>query len=238
MAREGRGGDRFTVARRRADAVAMTPWERNAMLVAQFTELQRADLYTPEFRATLPADRLAPHVIRDPWLASDATELLDRVLDVDVQTFLAGMLLVKMDIATMAHSLEVRSPLLDHRFMEMAARLPASVKLDGKTSKRILKDAVRPWLPDRILDRPKMGFGVPVGDWLRGPLRELPREVLLDPRSLERGIFRPDGVRALVDTHLSGARDHSHRIWVLLQLELWLRTFVDAPVPRAPALSV
>jgi asparagine synthase (glutamine-hydrolysing) len=223
---------------RLAHALAMTPWERDAMLVAQFTELQRAELYTPEFRASLPADRTAPHVIRDPWFASDATELVDQLMDVDVQSYLPGALLVKMDIATMAHSLEVRSPLLDHRFMEMAARLPASVKLDGKTTKRIFKDAVRPWLPDHILDRPKMGFGVPVGEWLRGPLRELPREVLLDPRSLERGLFRPERVRQLIERHQSGAESHSYRIWVLLQLELWLRTYVDAPTPSVPTLSV
>jgi asparagine synthase (glutamine-hydrolysing) len=155
-----------------------------------------------------------------------------------VNSYLPGALLVKMDIATMAHSLEVRSPLLDHRFMEMAARMPASVKLDHGTTKRIFKDALRPWLPDGILDRPKMGFGVPIAPWLRGPLRDLPGAVLLDPRSLERGLFRPEQVERIVERHLSGAEDTSLKIWCLLQLELWLRTFVDASQPEPVSLAL
>jgi asparagine synthase (glutamine-hydrolysing) len=227
-----------TRARRLAHAVAMTPYDRYAMWIAYFTELERADLYTPEFRAALGERRTAPTVIRDAYLGSDADEFTDRLLDVDVNSYLPGDLLVKMDIATMAHSLEVRSPLLDHRFMEMAARLPASAKLDGSTTKKVFKDALRPWLPDHILDRRKMGFGVPIGDWFRGALRDLPGEVLLDPRSLGRGYFREDAVRAIIDRHLSGAEDTSNKIWALLQLELWLRTYVDAPRPEPVTMSI
>ena len=207
------------------------------MWVAYFTERDRAELYTPELRGALGEHRTAPSVIRRPWLESDATAYLDRLLDVDVNANLPGDLLVKMDIATMAHSLEVRSPLLDHRFMEMAARLPAASKLARRPGKLIFKHAMRPWIPDHILDRPKMGFGVPLAEWFRGPLRDLPGEILLDPRSLERGYFRERAVRSLIERHLRGVEDTSNRLWALLQLELWLRTYIDVQRPRQPAVS-
>jgi asparagine synthase (glutamine-hydrolysing) len=224
--------------RRLSHAISMTPDQRYAMWIAYFTELERRDLYTPEFLASLGEERTAPTVIRAPYEASDATEFVDKLLDVDVNTYLPGDLLVKMDIATMAHSLEVRSPLLDHRFMEMAARLPASAKLSGQTTKKVFKDALRPWLPDHILDRQKMGFGVPIGDWFRGALRDLPGDVLLDPRSLERGYFEESSVRGIIDRHLAGEEDTSNKIWALLQLELWLRTYVDTETPSPVAVSL
>jgi asparagine synthase (glutamine-hydrolysing) len=225
-----------TRLRRLAHAISQTPYDRYAMWVAYFTELERADLYTTEMLAALGGGRTAPSVIRDPWLRSDAADYVDRLLDVDVNTYLPGDLLVKMDIATMAHSLEVRSPLLDHRFMEMAARLPAVTKLRGTTTKRIFKDALRPWIPDHILSRQKMGFGVPIGDWFRGALRSLPADVLLDDRSLARGYFRPDAVRGIIDRHMRGEEDTSNKIWALLQLELWLRTYVDVQQPEPPVM--
>jgi asparagine synthase (glutamine-hydrolysing) len=211
---------------RLAHAVAMTPYERYAMWVAYFTEADRAALYRPEFLEAL-GRRSAPDVIRGPWMASDAPDLVDRLLDVDVETYLPGDLLVKMDIATMAHSLEVRSPLLDHELMELAAAIPSHMKLDGRTTKRIFKDALRPWIPDRILDRSKQGFEVPIREWFRGPLRDLPAEILLDRRSVERGFFREEAVRGLIDAHHARSADNSSKLWTLIQLELWLRMYVD-----------
>jgi asparagine synthase (glutamine-hydrolysing) len=222
--------------RRLFHALALGPPDRYGMWIAYFTAPDRADLYTPEFRASLD-DASYRAVIRDPFLASDGTNLVERLLDVDCRTYLPGDLLVKMDIATMAHSLEARSPLLDHRFMEMAARLPASAKLDGHTTKRVFKDALRPWIPDQILDRPKMGFGVPLAEWLRGELGELPGEVLLDPRATERGWFRPERVRKLIDDHHAGAVDNANKLWALIQLELWLQTYVDTKTPAPLTLT-
>jgi asparagine synthase (glutamine-hydrolysing) len=158
---------------------------------------------------------------------------VSRLLDVDVQTYLPGDLLVKMDIASMAHSLEVRSPLLDHRLMEMSASLPGRWKVSEGETKKIFKDALRPWLPSHILDRPKAGFAVPLATWFRSELRDLPRDILLDPRALGRGWFREDEVRRLIDSHVSGSWDNSHRLWALIQLELWLSTFVDG-APTGP----
>jgi len=220
-------------------ALATEPYER-IVTNSLFLGPERSELYTPDLRESIDRDpeRPAASVLRDAYLGSDAETSVERYLDVDVQTYLAGALLVKVDIATMAHSLEVRSPLLDHRFMEMAASLPASSKLDGSRTKRVFKDALRPWLPDHILDRPKMGFGVPLASWFRGALRRLPEEVLLDPRTTDRGMFRQERVRELIDRHLQGSEDNAERLWALIQFELWMRSYVDPEVPTPPTLSV
>jgi asparagine synthase (glutamine-hydrolysing) len=224
---------------RLVSTASMTGYERYAMWMAYFTERERERLYTPEFREQL-GERSAAAVIRDPWLDSDAADPVNRLLDVDVRTYLPGDLLVKMDIASMAHSLEVRSPLLDHEFMELCAGFPGRWKLRGGRTKRLFKEAVRAWLPEGLPDRPKWGFGVPIDSWLRGPLRRLPSEILLDRRSLERGFFREEYVRDLIDDHVSGRRNNANRVWALIQLELWLRTFVDtnADVPLSLDLAL
>jgi asparagine synthase (glutamine-hydrolysing) len=201
------------------------------MWMAYFTEAERERMYTPETRARLHG-RSAPNVIKEAWLGSRARDRVNRLLDVDVQTYLPGDLLVKMDIASMAYSLEVRSPLLDHEFMELCAGFPGSWKLNGFTSKKLFKDALRPWLPDHLLERAKWGFGVPIAAWFRGPLRGLPREILLDEGTRARGLFREQYVRDLIDQHLAGTQDNASRIWALIQLELWFRTFVDSRMDR------
>lgn len=186
----------------------------------------RAALYTPDFLAQLNEQAFFS-AIAEPYVASDAEDPLGRILDVDAQTYLPDDILVKVDIASMAHSLEVRSPLLDHVFMETVAAIPTDRKFSGGARKRIFKDAMREWLPDHVLDRPKQGFSVPVREWFRGQRRDLPKNVLLDPRSLDRSLFREEVVRALIDDHVEGLTDNAGRIWALLQLELWLRTYVD-----------
>ncbi|MEA2500426.1 MAG: hypothetical protein QOD01_537, partial [Actinomycetota bacterium] len=157
---------------------------------------------------------------------SAATDPADAAMDVDVQTYLPGDLLVKMDIATMANSLEARSPLLDHKVMEFAASLPADMKIRGRTSKWLLKQAGRGWIPDAVLDRPKMGFGVPVAAWLRNELRDLVHDALTDVTARGRPYFEPATVDRLLEEHESGA-DHGAKLWTLLCFELWQRAFVD-----------
>jgi asparagine synthase (glutamine-hydrolysing) len=215
----------------------MPPHERYAKRMAYFDERERLELYTPEFREFVKGSRTAPRVITLPYLESDAEDEINRLLDVDVNTYLPGDLLVKMDIASMAHSLEVRSPLLDHRFMEFAASLPGVWKLSGSTTKKIFKDALRTWLPDHLLGRDKRGFAVPIAAWFRSELRKLPEEILLDPRSLERGFFRTDRLRSLIAEHQGGGWDHSEKLWALIQLELWLRTFVDVEATQPVAMT-
>ncbi len=211
-----------------SERARLEPDVRYSIWMAYFNETEREKLYTPEFRAQVGEARTLS-LFREPYRTSDAPDPVNRLLDIDVNTYLPGDLLVKMDIASMAHSLEVRSPLLDHELMELCAGFPGAWKLRGGTTKKLFKDALRPWIPGHLLDRPKWGFGVPIDTWLRGPLREFPREVLLDSRSIERGFFRADYVRGLIDDHVSGRQDNANRIWALIQLELWLRTYVDQP---------
>jgi len=137
----------------------------------------------------------------------------------------------------MAYSVEARSPFLDHRLMEFAASLPSDLKLHGGNGKRLLKSALRGWLPDEILDRRKMGFGVPLAHWFRNDLRDLPTDVLLDRRSLDRGYFRRSEIERLIKEHREGRADHASRLWVLLQLEYWHREVVEAPRGRSESAA-
>jgi asparagine synthase (glutamine-hydrolysing) len=230
-------GARIDGARARASrvtqAMLLDPVSRHRLWVSYMTRDELTNLYTPEFAASLNADVVAG-VFEGAYRDSDADNEFERLLDTDVNVYLPDQLLVKMDIATMASSLEVRSPLLDHRLMETAAALAPADKVHGRTTKRIFKDALRPWLPDHILDRQKKGFGVPLASWFREELRELPRDILLDEHSINRQMFRPKAVATLIDDHIAGRRDNSKRLWSLLQLELWLRTYIDRTAVTEP----
>jgi asparagine synthase (glutamine-hydrolysing) len=173
--------------------------------------------------ATSPAiERETADVIAGPWRAASGRDRLDVLLETDVQTYLPGDLLTKMDIASMAYSLEARSPLLDPELMQFAASLPAKLKARRAQKKWILRRAYRGRIPDEVLDGKKRGFGVPLGAWFRSELRDYARDVLLDPASLGIGFFDEAQVRALLDLHGGGA-DRSAQIWSLLMLALWHR---------------
>lgn len=162
----------------------------------------------------------AETILADAWEEAEAGGV-DRLLAVDMETYLPGDLLVKIDIATMAHSVEARSPFLDHHLLEFAAGLPPGMKLRGRSGKHILKTAMRGIVPDEILDRPKMGFGVPLEHWFRGELAALPRELLLDPSAHCREYLDGREIERLLAEHASRGHDHSLRIWALMQLETW-----------------
>jgi asparagine synthase (glutamine-hydrolysing) len=167
------------------------------------------------------------------WASGPHLSCADRALSVEVMTSLPNDLLVKMDIASMANSLETRSPFLDHEVVEFAARLPADLKLrHGVRQKYLLKRLARKLVPAANIDRPKMGFGVPIGKWLRGPLRNLGADALLAQRTRQRGYFRPDTVARLWTEHQSHTGDHASTLWRLLMFELWHREFMDVPAER------
>jgi asparagine synthase (glutamine-hydrolysing) len=220
-------------------SLGMEAPQRYARHMSYFDAIQRGQAYTDEFRDRI-AVSLAPRVIEDPWSAASGEALIDRLLEVDVMSYLPGDLLVKMDIATMAHSLEARSPFLDHELMELAASLPAELKVQGTQKKVVLRDALRGWLPDSLLDRPKWGFAIPLAHWFRNDLRGYLAEVLFDPVTTERGYFHGDVVRQYYDSHVSGRMDNAPRLWALLVLELWHREFIDQPAlieADVPAIS-
>ncbi|MBL8334671.1 MAG: amidotransferase 1, exosortase A system-associated [Rubrivivax sp.] len=148
----------------------------------------------------------------------------------DIKTYLVGDINTKVDRASMAHSLEVREPLMDHQLVEWLATLPSSHKIQGQEGKRIFKSAMEPHLPADVLYRPKMGFAVPLARWFRGPLRERVRDAVLGPRLEMTGWFNRPYLEHLVDAHQSGARDYSAPLWTLLMFEAFLRQVVDASV--------
>ena len=211
--------------------------DRTAMWVSYFTRSDLDRLYEPDVLASL-GERTADRWITSVYETSDAPTPIERLLDIDVNTYLPGDLLVKMDVATMAHSLEVRSPLLDHVFMETVASMPALAKLRGRRSKHLFKKMLSEWLPPDVLNRRKMGFGVPLDHWFRNRLKGLPAEVLLDPVAANRGLFRRSEIERLVAGQLAGTANNGNKLWALLQLELWFRTYVDTTADAPLALSV
>jgi asparagine synthase (glutamine-hydrolysing) len=204
-------------------ASSQKPAERYAPMIAFFGDRDKADGYGEAMRAQLghsTLDRLAPYFAAAEGLIAGANWA-------DLHTYLPDNLMVKVDVASMAHGLETRSPLLDHVLLEWAAQIPAATKMEGGTTKALLKAAMAPYLPREILHRRKMGFGCPIDRWLRAELRELAYETLLDQTARERGLMRPDYVQRLLDEHCSGRRNHHTRLWALLMLELWFRMWID-----------
>jgi asparagine synthase (glutamine-hydrolysing) len=228
--------DRITAGRRQGlplrkivqltTLLAQEPARRYARWGEHFLPEERHDLYSSAFRQTLT--RSDPEgCFADVFEQSNTESNIDAVLNADVNLYLADDLLVKIDRATMAHSLEARSPFLDHILMEFVASLPPHLKLMGTQKKRVLRAALRPLLPDEILNRPKMGFSVPLARWFREDLREMTHDVLLSPRALQRGYFQPKALATLLHTHCCRQEDHALQLWDLLVLELWHRAFID-----------
>jgi len=227
------GSSKRTLARARRflEAAGESRERRYARWMMHFHPSMKNELCTPLLR---DAAGDSVDLLVDAYRDSDAPDFIDATLDVDVRQYLPDDLLVKVDIATMAHGLEARSPFLDHEVMEFAASLPSSFKLRGSMKKYILKRAVRELLPDEIIDRPKMGFGVPVEHWFRGELREMAHDVLLDSTMRARGYFRTECVERLLREHVAGTRNWHYQLWNLLMLELWHRMFIDSRPTAAP----
>lgn len=186
-------------------------------------------ILAPQHRDTLGA--VDPYAAAHELLErTDAGSLLNRLLYVDLFTYLHE-LLMKQDQMSMAASIESRVPFLDHPLVEFTATLPERLKLRGRTTKYILREAMRDALPAEILSRGKMGFPVPVGRWFRGPYRGLVDEYVLGDRAAERGLFDRAAARTIVDEHAASLRDHSERLWALVNVEVWHRIFVDGESP-------
>jgi asparagine synthase (glutamine-hydrolysing) len=213
--------------RRFAALLPLTPGGRYVRAMSRFGPALRETVYTPEFRDAL--DRTTPDPVEEAWAASTATDLVDRMLDVDQRTYLPDDLLVKMDVATMAYGLEARSPLLDHELLELAAAIPVRFKVRGRRTKIALRGSLRGLLPDAEIDRAKQGFQVPMANWFRTDLAELARETLLGEGARSRGFLRRDVVSGMLGRHLSGAEDNSMLLWSFLVFELWQQQVVEAP---------
>jgi asparagine synthase (glutamine-hydrolysing) len=156
--------------------------------------------------------------------------LLERMSHADLQTYLVE-LLMKQDQMSMAASIESRVPYLDHALVEHVTAIPGRFKLRAWQTKAVLREALRDLVPREILTRKKMGFPVPVGRWLRGPFWSIVQEFVLGPRALERGLFKPDELRRLAEEHRREVREHGDRLWLLINLEIWQRLFLDGEDP-------
>jgi asparagine synthase (glutamine-hydrolysing) len=202
-----------------------------------FTAADKRRLRSDGFERTLNGYDPYPAFQRHFDRVRDAGHL-NRLLYVDLKTWLPNDILVKMDRMAMANSLEVRSPLLDHKVIEFAATLPSELKYHGTTSKYLLKRYAERRAPASAVHRPKMGFSIPLASWLRGELRPTAERLLLSGRALERGYFRPEQIGAMWARHQDGSHDHSHHLWALMMLELWHQLFIDqVPTQTAPGAA-
>jgi len=196
----------------------------------------RGNAYTPAFRSDV-ADLHPDTWYRDVWNRAAGTDDVDRALYGDFTTYLPDQLLTKMDVSTMAHAVEARSPLLDRKLIEYAASLPTSLRLRGYTTKYLLKRLAERYVPRNVLYRRKRGFVMPASDWLRGELAPYVRAALDSPVFLDRGWIVPAFLRRMIDEHQHGTADWGEQLWTLFVLEIWARQTLDATLDRSDSLD-
>jgi asparagine synthase (glutamine-hydrolysing) len=215
------------VARRWLTYVSTQDSRRYAPFVAYFYEQDKLAGYG---EALIPYLSESSLDLLEPYFAG-SNSFVGGAARADIHTYLPDDLLVKVDIASMAHGLEARSPFLDHALMEWAARIPPALKMSKGITKSILKQSMKRFLPDEVLYRPKMGFGVPIDHWFRHDMKEFAYDILLSESARQRGLVKESFVRTMLDEHCAGVRMHQTRLWALLMLELWFRMWIDSPTP-------
>jgi asparagine synthase (glutamine-hydrolysing) len=190
--------------------------------------MNRELLYSEDLKRKL-ADKVALSERFQKYAERVSTgEDLDVLLYLDSKTYLPGDILTKVDRMSMATSLETRAPLLDQKLIDFVTRIPAALKIVGKETKHIFKQAIRDLIPEEVMTRPKQGFGIPMSTWINQELRAKIRETLGDSLTRQRGYFDYSYVELLLKEHERGRRDHSKALWALLMLELWHRRFLDS----------
>jgi len=193
--------------------------------VCYFTNQMKADLYAEEFKEKMK-DEDTYHIVADRFSESGSEDKAEQAVYADFATYLPDDLLTKVDIDTMAVSLEGRSPFLDYEMLELTAQIPFHLKLKGWNNKKyILKEALRGLVPDEVMFRPKMGFGIPIHSWFRKELKEYAYEMLLSDKAVGRGLFKKEAVKKLLDTHVNTRNDFGYHIWALVTLELWFQEY-------------
>jgi asparagine synthase (glutamine-hydrolysing) len=220
-----RGGDKL---HKLANALgATTPDQLYQSFIAQWQRPKDVLLPDHEWASTSP-DRLA---------APEKLKYVEKMMYLDTLEFLPSDILCKVDRASMSASLEVRAPFLDNELVELAWRLPLSSRIHSGRSKWPIRQVLRRYMPEQLFERPKAGFGIPLGEWLRGPLREW-AEATLDANVLKKsGIFRPDVVRKHWSEHLSGRRDHNPKLWSILMFQSWLREQQSCSISEASTMA-
>ena len=218
--------NRFVRFQRFLRAASLPSEERYFLWLISIDPKTKDELYTEDFKNLTsdsnPIDFFAKYISN-----SNGKGIIDTVLLTDLMNYLPNDLLVKVDIASMANSLEARSPFLDHKLIEFAASLPENIKQQGTETKSLLKKVAARLVPKEAVYRQKMGFGVPLPHWLSNELQEFTREVLLSEKAFNRQMFNPQVVKRLIDEQKDKTKDNSWKIWTLLMLELWFQRFID-----------
>jgi len=197
---------------------------RNSLWLGSFSFPDIQEVLSPFIQKKFDQVRLTEEIV---WHEREfpAEDLITRMQYLDLKLYLQESILTKVDRASMACSLEVRAPFLDHELVEFVMGLPASLKLKGLTSKYILKKAVKGILPDEVIQRKKKGFGVPIAKWVKGPLKDLFGDLLSPDRIGREGFLNPTYVSKLFQDHLSNKKDNRKQLWTLLVWELWVNRY-------------
>jgi asparagine synthase (glutamine-hydrolysing) len=200
--------------------------ERYFQWMCAFDQESKQEIYTDSFRHELNGQKSVD--LLDNWFSTSGNlGIVDAAMTTDIMTYLPNDLLVKVDIASMANSLEARSPLLDHEVIEFAASLPENIKFRVTEPKYLLKKIAAKLVPSEVIYRRKMGFGVPISNWLKGEMQSFLRENLLSSQFEDRGLFRSETVKTLIENHINDEKDNSNKLWTLLMLEMWFQHFID-----------
>lgn len=195
--------------------------------ICYFTNPMKAEIYTNEFKEKM-RDIDSFNIVASKFSEANAKNKMDQTLYADFSTYLPDDLMAKVDIDSMAVALEGRSPFLDHELLELTAKIPFDLKIKGRNNKKyILKEALRGLVPDEVMFRPKMGFGIPIDIWLRGELKNYAYNILLSEKAIKRGIFKKEAVKQLLDTHTQTKISFAYHIWALITLELWFQEYFD-----------
>jgi asparagine synthase (glutamine-hydrolysing) len=180
----------------------------------------KTNIYGERFNDFVPVS--TQKIMEDSFRSATSGNQVEKIMETDLHNYLSGDILTKIDIASMAASLEVRSPFMDYRIAEFAATLPLKFKQHGHSGKHILKDAFRDILPEHLASRPKMGFGVPVAKWFRSKWDKPLRAHLLEGPAVKEGFFRKDSLEKLIVEHQSMKADHSYALWALTVFDIFL----------------
>jgi asparagine synthase (glutamine-hydrolysing) len=197
---------------------------RNSVWLGAFGFLENEQVLSPDIYQHFNRDHLVEEILLygEEYPYDDP---ITRLQYLDIKLYLQEAILVKVDRASMASSLEIRAPFLDHELVEFVMSLPSKLKLKRFTSKYILKNATKNWLPDDVIQRPKKGFGVPIAKWVKGPLKELFGDLLSSNRVRQEGFLNSQYVTALLQDHLSNKKDNRKQLWTLLVWELWVNRY-------------
>jgi len=213
-------------AKKFISGIPYTPEIRHQIWLGSFEPFQKRKLFSAEVRRCLKSDDEFDILFRS-LRGCDADNYLEKVLWLDMHFYLQDNMLLKVDRTSMANSLEVRVPYLDHRLVEFVCGLPANMKLNGLTTKYILKKTAKDMLPDEIINRAKKGFGVPVAKWVKNELKDFILDILDVKKIKKEGIFNPKFIRDLLEDHFNGTKDNRKLIWTLAVFELWRTIWIE-----------